>query len=171
VISRRLMLSAGGAALLLSACETQRPVPDGTFPLMALIDDDETISEFRAALRRSGLDQTLQGQGPFTVFAPTNSAWAVAPQALKEGRPEAVRALIANGRLRLPEIQARNGVVRMLSGNEVRLVGGEPTRPRIQYAAAGRPPAPNAPSATIVRPNLLASNGVIHVIDQPLVPA
>jgi uncharacterized surface protein with fasciclin (FAS1) repeats len=79
------------------------------------------------------------------------------------------RNLIAAGRLRLPDIQARNGRVRMLSGIDIRVVGGTPTQPRIQAARAGGPPS--GASGTIIRPNILCSNGVIHVVSAVLIPA
>ena len=80
-----------------------------------------------------------------------------------------MRNLIAGGRLRLPDIQARGGRVRMLSGIDLRVVGGTPAEPRIQAARADA--APSGASASIVRPNILCSNGIIHVIQGVLLPA
>ncbi|WP_198375903.1 fasciclin domain-containing protein [Neoroseomonas rubea] len=168
MITRRSLFAAGGGALLLSACET--PVTlDGRFPIMDVLGTQPDVSEFRAALRRAGLDQELAGPGPFTVFAPTNLGWAAASAEFRNGGAAALRNLIAGGRLRLPDIQARGGRVRMLSGIDIRVVGGSAAEPRIQAARAGG--APSGASASVVRPNLLCSNGIVHVVGGVLVPA
>lgn len=168
MISRRSLFAAGGGALLLSACET--PVTlDGRFPIMDVLGTQSDLSSFRAALRRAGLDELLNGPGPHTVFAPTNLAWSAAPEAFRNADPAALRNLIAAGRLRTPDIAARGNRVRMLSGIDIRVVGGTPNEPRIQAARAGA--APSGASGSIIRPNILCSNGVIHVVGAVLIPA
>lgn len=167
-LPRRSLVAVSGAALALAAC--QPPVTfDGRFPILAVLDARSDLSEFRSALRRAGLDQLLSGPGPFTVFAPTNRAWSAASPAFREGGAEALRHLIAAGRLRMPDIAARNNRVRMLSGSELRIVGGTPAAPRIQAARPGA--APSGPSGSIIRPDILCSNGVVHVVDTVPMPA
>lgn len=102
------------------------------------------------------------------MLAPTDLAWSGAPERIRNGDREALLNLIAGGRLRLPDIQARGGRIRMLSGIDVRVVGGTPENPRIQAARPGQAPA--GASASIIRPNLLASNGVVHVVEGVLIP-
>jgi uncharacterized surface protein with fasciclin (FAS1) repeats len=169
VITRRSLFAAGGGALVLAGCETTQVTADGRFPIMDVLGILSNVSDFRAALRRAELAELLNGPGPFTVFAPTNLAWAGAPASFRDGGAAALRNLIAGGRLRLPDIQARGGRVRMLSGIDIRVVGGTPAEPRIQAARAGA--APSGASASIVQPNILCSNGVIHVIGGVLIPA
>jgi uncharacterized surface protein with fasciclin (FAS1) repeats len=169
VITRRSLFVAGGSALALAGCETVQVTADGRFPIMDVLGIMSDVSEFRSALRRAELAEMLNGPGPFTVFAPTNLAWSGATAEFRSGGAASLRNLIAGGRLRLPDIQARGGRVRMLSGIDVRVVGGTPTEPRIQAARAGG--QPSGASATIIRPNILCSNGVIHVIGGVLLPA
>lgn len=169
MITRRSLFAAGGGALALAGCAGEQVAADGRFPIMDVLGILPEVSEFRAALRRANLDELLNGAGPYTVFAPTNLGWSAASAEFRNGGAAALRNLIAAGRLRLPDIQARGNRVRMLSGIEVRVVGGTPAEPRIQAARAGG--APSGASASIVRPNLLCSNGVIHVIGGVLVPA
>ena len=168
MLSRRSLFAVGGAALLLNGCE--RPLPDGRFPLMDVMSVEPNLSNFRAALRSSGLAAELFDRpGIYTVLAPTDLAWSGAPERIRRGEREALLNLIAGGRLRLPDIQARGGRIRMLSGIDVRVVGGTPENPRIQAARAGH--APSGASASIIRPNLLASNGVVHIVEGVLIPA
>lgn len=168
MITRRSLFAAAGGGLLLSAC--QEPITqDGRFPIMDVLGVLSDVSDFRAALRRADLDTLLSGPGPFTVFAPTNGAWAAAPANYRNGDAAALRNLVAAGRLRLPDIAARGNKVRMLSGIDIHVVGGTPTEPRIQAARAGA--APSGASGSIIRPNILCSNGIIHVVGAVLIPA
>lgn len=169
MITRRSLFAAGGGALVLAGCAGEQVAADGRFPIMDVLGIQSDVSEFRSALRSAGLNELLSGAGPYTVFAPTNLAWSAAPASFRDGGAASLRSLIAAGRLRLPDITARGGRVRMLSGIDVRIVGGSPTEPRIQAARAGA--QPSGASGTIVRPNLLCSNGVIHVVQGVLIPA
>ncbi|MEO3474884.1 fasciclin domain-containing protein [Roseomonas sp. CAU 1739] len=168
MITRRSFFAAGGGALVLAGCATEPVTADGRYPIMDVLGAQSDVSDFRSALRSAGLNELLAGAGPFTVFAPTNLAWSAAPASMRDGGAATLRNLIAAGRLRLPDIAARGGRVRMLSGIEIRVVGGTPTEPRIQAARAGA--APSGTSASVVRSNLLCSNGVIHVVGGALVP-
>ncbi|WP_244457376.1 fasciclin domain-containing protein [Roseomonas fluvialis] len=169
MITRRSLFVAGGSALALAGCETAQVTADGRFPIMDVLGIVPEVSDFRSALRRADLADLLNSPGPFTVFAPTNLAWGGAPASFRDGGAASLRNLIAGGRLGLRDIQARGGRVRMLSGIDIRVVGGTPTEPRIQAARAGA--APSGASASVVRPNILCSNGFIHVIGGVLIPA
>jgi uncharacterized surface protein with fasciclin (FAS1) repeats len=170
VITRRSLLLTASTAALLSACTAGDDIrADGSRPLLTLMEAQPELSDFRRALGRAGLDTMLAGDGPFTVFAPTNTAFAQGPQAMRDGNADALRNLITNSRLSVASIQARQGRIRMAGGVEIRVVGGTPQQPRIQAAREGG--VPSGASASITRPNLLARNGMIHVVDAVLVPA
>ncbi len=170
MIHRRSLLLSASTAALLAACTTAEEIrADGSRPLLTLLEAQPELSDFRRALGRAGLDTLLAGDGPFTVFAPTNTAFANAPQAMRDGNADALRNLIALSRLSLASIQARQGRIRMAGGIEIRTVGGTPQQPRIQAARQGG--VPSGASASITRANLLARNGMIHVIDAVLIPA
>lgn len=167
MLSRRSLFAVGGAALSLNGCA--RILPDGSFPLMDVLGADSSLSSFRAALRSSGLAAELFDRpGIYTLLAPTNLAWSGAPERLRRGEHDPLLNLVAGGRLRLVDIQARGGRIRMLSGIDVRVVGGTAQNPRIQGARPGQ--APSGASASIIRPDLLASNGIVHVVEGLLLP-
>lgn len=169
MITRRSLFAAGGGALVLAGCAGEQVTADGRFPIMDVLGILSDVSDFRSALRSADLGSMLSGSETYTVFAPTNLAWGAAPAEFRNGGAASLRNLIAGGRLRLPDIQARGGRVRMLSGIDIRVVGGTPSEPRIQAARANA--APSGASASIVRPNILCSNGVIHVVQGVLIPA
>ena len=169
MITRRSLFAAGGGALALAGCATEQVAADGRFPIMSVLGIMSDVSNVRSALRSTNLDELLAGPGPFTVFAPTNAALEGAPPAMREGGAAVLRNLIAAGRLRLADIRARDGRVRMLSGIDIRIVGGTNNAPRIQAVRAGA--QPSGASASIIRPDLMCSNGIIQVIDSVLFPA
>jgi uncharacterized surface protein with fasciclin (FAS1) repeats len=119
-----------------------------------------------AALQATGLDETLAGEGPFTVFAPTEDAFAAALTALDVTAEE----LLADPDLSdiltyhvLP-IAAPAADVLTLDGQEVETVNGA----TVLVTVDGTDVKVN--EAMVVQTDIEASNGVIHVIDTVLLP-
>ncbi|MBD1999503.1 fasciclin domain-containing protein [Leptolyngbya sp. FACHB-541] len=116
-----------------------------------------------AALTAAELDQVLQGEGPFTVFAPTDEAFAALPEGtveqllLPENRDLLVQILsyhVVPGELTSSE----------LTSGEVQTVANEPVT--VEVSADGV----TVNEVTVVQPDVTASNGVIHVVDQVILP-
>lgn len=118
-----------------------------------------------AAVQAAGLVETLEGDGPFTVFAPTDAAFAALPEGTVETllKPENKSALtgvltyhVVPGRMPASKVLASTGLVTVngqrldisISGDDVRIDG-----------------------AGLVKTDILCSNGVIHVIDAVVLPA
>ena len=129
-----------------------------------------------AAVKAAGLVETLQGKGPFTVFAPTNSAFGMLPAGTVESlvKPENKSALtsiltyhVVAGKLDSKElekwIKKGNGSAELttVAGGKIWIMkkDGEWW---IKDEKGGM--------ATITIPNVYQSNGVIHVIDHVLMP-
>ncbi len=116
-------------------------------------------------LTQAGLVETLQGDGPFTVFAPTDAAFAKVPK-------KTLDALAANPALLkkvlLYHVVAGNvpaSEVVKLNGQVVKTVSGLPVGIKI----AGQNVFLNG-STKVVTPDVMASNGTIHVINKVLLP-
>ena len=118
-----------------------------------------------AALKAAGLVDTLKGAGPFTVFAPTDAAFAALPAGLVDAllKPENVEILkqillfhVISGSEVTSDMVAA-GDVEMASGDTATIVVDGST-----ITIAGVP---------ISSVDVQASNGVIHVIDAVMVPA
>jgi uncharacterized surface protein with fasciclin (FAS1) repeats len=130
-----------------------------------------------AAVKAAGLVDTLQGSGPFTVFAPTNAAFAKLPAGTVEGllKPEAKGKLTAvltyhviPGRLSasdLMEAAKKNGGVA-----EFKTVEGDILKVQAHGATLMIWDSKGGTSKITVQ-NVFQSNGVIHVIDSVLIPA
>jgi uncharacterized surface protein with fasciclin (FAS1) repeats len=130
-----------------------------------------------AAVKAAGLVGTLEGAGPFTVFAPTNEAFAKLPPGtvenlLKpENKPTLVKILtyhVVPGRMTaaglMKAIKAGEGVAKL------KTVAGEELT--VKEASPGKLTVTDAKGdvAHVTIANVLQSNGVIHVIDTVLLP-
>ena len=120
-----------------------------------------------AAAQAAGLDETLAGEGPFTVFAPTDEAFEAALADLDLTAEE----LLADTELltsvltyHVVEGEVPASDVVTLDGEEVPTVNGA----SVLITIDGETVMVN--EATVVTPDVFASNGVIHVIDAVLVP-
>ena len=114
-------------------------------------------------LTTAGLAETLSGEGPYTVFAPTNEAFETVEAATLEelrNNPEQLATVLQNHVVEgnLTADQLSDGMtVTTLAGNELEVsIDGDTVM---------------IGDATVVNPNVQASNGVIHAIDSVLVPA
>lgn len=117
-----------------------------------------------AVLKAAGLTQTLARKGPFTVFAPTDAALAKLPKGtvenlLKpENRDKLVKILTYHLVLgKVTSAQIKSGDVKTVEGSAVKV------------NVANRKVMVN--DATVIMPDVQASNGVIHAIDTVIMPA
>lgn len=117
-----------------------------------------------AAVKAAGLTETLRGKGPFTVFAPSDAAFAKVPKATLDG-------LLAD-RAALTSVLTFHVVPgRVLAGDIVKANGATPTTVNGQpLAISVRDGKVYVNGAQVVTADIPASNGVIHVIDTVLLP-
>ena len=135
------------------------PTTDAMAPgdIVAVASGNADFSTLVAAVKAAGLVETLQGAGPFTVFAPTNAAFAALPAGLVD-------------KLLLPANKAYHVVGAKVMAADVKAgdatsVEGSP----IAITIEGGTVMLNG-SAKVVAADVAASNGVIHVIDQVILP-
>lgn len=117
---------------------------------------NEDFSTLVAAVSAAGLVDTLKSPGPFTVFAPTNAAFAKLPPGtittLLQNIPQLTRILcyhVAPGKLSKEELAAM-GVVSSVEGSPIPIDCTENFEVK---------------NATVIAENIEADNGIIHVID------
>jgi uncharacterized surface protein with fasciclin (FAS1) repeats len=117
-----------------------------------------------AAVKAAGLVDTLKGEGPFTVFAPTDSAFAALPEGTVESLllPENKDKLIAI--LTYHVVPAKVKAKHVASGEAMTVNGQTAT---IQVSDSGV----TIEGANVIKTDVWASNGVIHVIDQVILPS
>ena len=117
-----------------------------------------------AAVKAAGLAETLSGKGPFTVFAPTDAAFAKLP-------PGTVEALLAD-KAKLTAILTYHVVPGRVMAADIVAAGGAraATVNGKELSVVLRDGKVYAGGAQVVTADVPASNGVIHVVDTVIIP-
>jgi uncharacterized surface protein with fasciclin (FAS1) repeats len=132
--------------------------------IVDIASSDENFSTLVTALGLAGLDAALQGEGPFTVFAPTNDAFNALPEGALESLVADTEALTGVLLYHVIEGEAMAADVVDLDGQQVETLLGQ----YLDVAIEGE--AVMVDGAQVVVTDIKASNGVIHVIDSVLIP-
>lgn len=116
-----------------------------------------------AAVQAAGLVETLKGEGPFTVFAPTDAAFAALPEGTVEGllKPENKDQLV--GILTYHVVPGAVKSTDLTEGMSAATVQGAPVTFSLEGGAMIN-------GAKVTAADIEASNGVIHVIDTVIMP-
>jgi uncharacterized surface protein with fasciclin (FAS1) repeats len=119
-----------------------------------------------AAVKAAGLVDTLKGEGPFTVLAPTDEAFAKLPAGTVEAllKPENKEKLVAILTYHVLPGKVMKSTVATLDGKSVKTVQGSPVK--ISVGDGGV----MINHAKVTATDLECSNGVIHVIDTVILP-
>lgn len=129
-----------------------------------IVDTAVAAGQFKTlvkAVQAAGLVDTLKGPGPFTVFAPTDAAFAKLPPGALDSllaNPEKLKAVltyhVVPGKVMSSDVKP--GMVKTVEGADAMLSvnGGKVMIDK----------------ANVVKPDVEASNGVIHVIDSVIMP-
>lgn len=136
-------------------------------PKADIVDTAVAAGDFNtlaAALKAAGLVETLKGPGPFTVFAPTDAAFAKLPAGTVESllKPENKAQLtsiltyhVVPGKTKSKALVGKTLDVKTVNGANVAVDGTNGVKVN---------------GATVTKADIWASNGVIHVIDTVLLP-
>jgi transforming growth factor-beta-induced protein len=176
--TRALLAAAAASTVLLAACGTNSTAsPDTTAApattaaptttvalgdIVEVASGNADFSTLVAAVQAAGLVETLQGEGPFTVFAPTNDAFAALPEGLVDALllPENVETLKA---ILTYHVVPGKVLAADVAAGDVATVQGE----NVTLSTAG---GVKVNESNVIATDVMASNGVIHVIDSVLVP-
>jgi uncharacterized surface protein with fasciclin (FAS1) repeats len=149
------------AAIVAAALASQAKAAD-------IVETAQSAGSFNtlvAAVEAAGLVETLKGEGPFTVFAPTDAAFAKLPAGTVEDllKPENREQLqkvltyhVVPGRIMSSDLKGKTTAAATVEGSEV------------EIDASGN--AVMVDEATVSQADIAASNGVIHVIDSVIMP-
>ena len=121
-----------------------------------------TFNTLAAALRAAGLVETLQGPGPFTVFAPTDAAFAKLPAGTVEA--------LLNDLPRLRQILTYHVVAGKVEAKDVVKLTSATTVQGSTVSISVVDGKVRINDATVTAADVQASNGVIHVIDTVILP-
>ena len=170
VLRRSALVAAALAALLaLSACSSDSDTASETMTeetsvgtIVDVASADGSFGTLVAAVTAAELVETLSGEGPFTVFAPTDEAFAALPagvlDALLLPENKAVLAQILTYHVVSGKVMAAD-----VTDSDVATVEGQ----KIKLSTAD---GVTVNGATVVVADVMASNGVIHAIDAVILP-
>lgn len=140
---------------------TQETTDMAAGTIVDVLSTNPDLSTLYVALQTAGLAETLTGEGPYTLLAPSNEAFAAAgidPAAMD---PVALQTVllyhVASGDYMSSDVAAEAAVMTM-EGSE--LAVGTNAEGGVTFN-----------EASVTQPDMLASNGTIHVIDTVLTPA
>jgi uncharacterized surface protein with fasciclin (FAS1) repeats len=134
-------------------------------PMQDIVDTAVAAGSFKTlvkAVQEAGLVQTLKGTGPFTVFAPTDEAFAKLPAGTvdkllmdKEQLKAVLTYHVVAGRVLAADVMKMKSA-KTLNGQEIAI--------SMQGAAV------MVDKARVIRTDIMATNGVVHVIDSVILP-
>ena len=178
-----LILAATAIFVATSAIAgTNNPVVGGKemYPTKNIIENAVNSADHTtlvAAVKAAGLVETLEGPGPFTVFAPTNEAFNKLPQGTVEtllqpqNRGVLTKVLtyhVVSGRLSAADLRKKiregQGVAELTTVEGGKLWASSPDGQHIMLKDE------KGTTALVTIPNVFQSNGVIHVIDTVVMP-
>ncbi|HEV8034574.1 MULTISPECIES: fasciclin domain-containing protein [unclassified Yoonia] len=151
---------AAGVAVAAACAPMMESEPD----IVDIAASNGNFNTLVAAVTAAGLVDTLKGEGPFTVFAPTDAAFAALPAGTVETllMPENIDQLTAiltyhvvPGAVTSDQLAGQRLSVATVNGEEVHIDGRNGV---------------TVENATVTTADIIASNGVIHVIDAVLLP-
>jgi uncharacterized surface protein with fasciclin (FAS1) repeats len=161
-----LVLGACAAPATPAPAATDAPMATDTPMAKSIVDVAVGAGSFTtlvSALQTAGLVETLQGEGPFTVFAPSDEAFAKLPAGTLESLSVADLTNILLYHVVSGKVMASDAIA--LDGQSAgTLLEGK------QIAISVKDGKVMINDATVVTADVAASNGVIHIIDTVLLP-
>lgn len=158
-IRTALVMAAIGAGISLSVA--------ADMPKQDIVATAQAAGQFKtlvAALEAAGLVETLQGKGPFTVFAPTDTAFAKLPAGTVESllKPE--------NKKKLTDILTYHVVAGNVKAADVVKLTSAKTLNGESLSIVVKGGTVKVDNALVVKTDIAATNGTIHVIDTVLMP-
>ncbi len=157
--SIRILSTIALMATLLGAAHAETKPGD----IVAVASGADNLKTLVAAVKAADLVATLQGTGPFTVFAPTDAAFAKLPAGTLEDllKPENKEKLVS---ILTYHVVAGKIPAASVKTEEVKTVNGK----ELEIKVTGSDVTVN--KAKVIKTDIPASNGVIHLVDTVLLP-
>lgn len=158
-MKRTIAILAAAAVSLLAPLHAEAPKQN----VVEIAAGNKDFSTLVAAVKAANLAETLSGKGPFTVFAPTNEAFAKLPKGtvedlLKPENKEKLTAILTYHVVgaKVMAADVKPGKVKTVNGKEFEVKVAEGTV--------------TVDGAKVVKTDIVGTNGVIHVIDTVILP-
>jgi uncharacterized surface protein with fasciclin (FAS1) repeats len=152
-----------------SSQQTETTQTESTQDIVALASGNQDLSTLVTAVKAADLVSTLQGEGPYTVFAPTNAAFAALPAGTLDTLLEPANKSQLSGILTYHVVAGDITSDQLKDGQVVKTVNGQDLTVNVRDGKVTITDAKGG-TATVVTADVDASNGVVHVIDAVLLP-
>jgi uncharacterized surface protein with fasciclin (FAS1) repeats len=132
-----------------------------------IVDTAVAAGDFKTlttALEAAGLVEALKGEGPFTVFAPTDEAFAKLPEGTLEDLLKPENKSTLQGILKYHVVAGKVMAADVVKVDSAKTLQGEELSVQVKDGTV------MVDEATVVKTDIECSNGVIHVIDSVLLP-
>ena len=140
--------------------------------IVEVASGNDQFSTLVTAVKAAGLAETLMGEGPFTVLAPTNEAFEKLPEGKLEEllKPENKEKLAGILKLHVIEGKVTASQVKQMDGETCETCCPEGTKLQVMASGDSVKFQCGDCTATVVKPDIMAENGVIHAIDTVILP-
>jgi uncharacterized surface protein with fasciclin (FAS1) repeats len=135
--------------------------------IVEVAQNNDNLSILVKALKAADLVDTLQGEGPFTVFAPTNEAFKKLPDGKLESLMKEENKAELQSILKYHVVSAKAPASTVTKMKEAKTLTGKMVKVRSGDKGVM---LEGKNSAMVAKPDIMASNGVVHVIDTVLLP-
>ena len=161
---RTFLTSSLAFALLAVAPSALADEATSKMTVVEIAAGNDSFSTLVAAVKAADLAETLSGDGPFTIFAPTNEAFAKLPKGTLEDllKPENKKKLQA---ILTYHVVGAKVMAADVKPGEVKTVNGA------SFTVAVKDGKVMVDGAQVVKTDIVGKNGVIHVIDSVIMPS
>ncbi len=161
----KVMILVAALSITFTSCNDEENEVTPTENIVALAQGNPDLSSLVAALTKyPDLVSTLSGSGSFTVFAPTNTAFASLLSAIGQTSLDDIPESVLKSVLQYHVVSSAAVLSTQLSNGEVTTAGGEKINVNVNAGVKLNT------TVNVIAADVLASNGVVHVVDAVLVP-
>ena len=159
----RILIAAAAALALAVPAATAAPAREAATPSIAAVaTKTPQLSTLVSLVKKAGLAGKLAGPGALTVFAPTNAAFAKVPKStlnMLATNPAALRRVLL-----YHVVAGKVPAAKVVTLRSAKTLAG----PTVRIRATGTTVRINA--ARVAKADVMASNGIVHLIDRVLIP-
>ena len=159
----RILITAVAALALAVPAATAAPTREAANPSIATVaTKTPQLSTLLSLVKKAGLAGTLSQPGAYTVFAPTNAAFAKVPKATLDTlakNPAALKRVLL-----YHVVSGKVPASKVVTLRSAKTLAG----PTVRIRVTGKTVRIN--SAQVTKADVMASNGIVHVIDRVLIP-
>jgi uncharacterized surface protein with fasciclin (FAS1) repeats len=159
----RILITAVAALALAAPAATAAPASEAASPSIAAIaTKTPQLSTLLSLVKKAGLAGTLSNPGAFTVFAPTNAAFAKVPKAtlnMLAKNPAALKRVLL-----YHVVAGKVPAAKVVTLRSAKTLAG----PKVRIRVTGTTVRIN--TARVAKADVKASNGIVHLIDRVLIP-